>query len=49
MTHRCHYQACLDNHGGWCYAGGCKLNPAPEPEPERDTNTDTETENTKED
>lgn len=41
----CRYWQCVENYGGQCFGGGCKLNPMPEQSAE---NSD-ETENTQED
>lgn len=38
--HICRYWQCVENYGGQCYGGGCRMNPMPE----RDDDNDNETE-----
>lgn len=42
MDHACRYWQCVENYGGQCFGGGCRLNPAPEDAPEDAQASDTE-------
>ena len=47
--HPCRFWQCVENYGGQCFGGGCRLNPMPAPsEPEAENGED-ENENTQED
>ena len=44
--HPCRFWQCVENYGGQCFGGGCRLNPAPDDAPDNTQTNDTDTEDT---
>ena len=40
--HPCRFWQCVENYGGQCFGGGCRLNPAPDDTPDNTQTNDTE-------